>query len=269
MKGLRFVNMWIDSHAHLNDTAFEPDYREVLQQAIAGGVDAVIVPGFDLESSRKAVAMAQVEPRIWAAVGFQPEELESWTPGALEEMADLLNHPKVVAVGEIGLDYHYGSSNREEQLAVFRAQLDLARRFRKPVIIHSREAAQDTLTLLQEARAAIPETDGFTGVMHCFSGSWETAQQYLQLGLEISFAGPVTFPKALNLQRVAQLIPPEHLLIETDSPYLSPTPFRGQRNEPLRVELVGAKIAEIKGMQPEKLARITRDNCSRLFGITL
>lgn len=269
MKGLRFVKMWIDSHAHLNDASFESDYREVLKAAVAGGVDAVIVPGFDLESSKKAVAMAQVEPRIWAAVGFQPEELESWTPGTLEELAALLNRPKVVAVGEIGLDYHYGSSNRDQQLAVFRAQLDLARRFRKPVIIHSREASQDTLTLLQEAGAAIPEPGGFSGVMHCFSGSWETAQQYLRLGLAISFAGPVTFPKALNLQRVAQLIPVEHLLVETDSPYLTPAPFRGQRNEPLRVELVGAKIAALKGMQPAELARITRDNCCRIFGIAL
>ena len=266
--------MWIDSHAHVNDEAFWEDYRQVIDSALAQGVETVIVPGYDMPSSRLAVELAAREPILWAAVGIHPHDAKSWSPAVAFELAALIQTPRVVAVGEIGLDYYYNHSSQEEQRVALEAQLELAGQFQKPVIIHNRDAHQDTLTVLTGFAKQHPkfvetmvEQCGAWGVMHCFSGSVETAIQFVKLGLLISFAGALTFKNAVKLRDVAEKLPLSKLLVETDSPYLTPHPFRGRRNEPARVELVGEKLAEIKGLPVNEVMEATTANCKRLFGM--
>jgi TatD DNase family protein len=267
--------MWIDSHAHLNDDAFQDDLRQVMEEMTAQNIIAVIVPGYDLLSSERAVELAAKEPRLWAAVGIHPHDAKCWGPHIAARLEELLREPKVVAVGEIGLDYHYNYSAREEQLTAFDAQLHLAGQYNKPVIIHNREAHQDTLeTLTRFVNRRQHSNTGQTaspsvirGVMHCYSGSLETALQCLQLGLMISFAGAITFNNATKLREVAKNLPLSKLLVETDAPYLSPHPFRGRRNEPARVAVVGTKLAEIKGLTVPEVMDATTANCMELFGI--
>jgi TatD DNase family protein len=260
--------MWIDSHAHLNDIAFNNDYQSVIEAAGANKVEAIIVAGFDLASSELAVRLASKEKMVWAAVGIHPHDAQYWDETAANRLAGLLQEPKVVAVGEIGLDYHYERSPRETQLKAFKEQLEFAGQYNKPVIIHNREAHQDTLKILQDF-ASGPAYKGLeiSGVMHCFSGSYEAATQFLKLGLLISFAGPITFPNANKLREVAMKLPLSKLLIETDAPYLSPHPFRGKRNEPARVELIGTKLAEIKDLSVLEIMKSTAANCKGLFKI--
>ncbi|MCL6589140.1 MAG: TatD family hydrolase [Firmicutes bacterium] len=257
--------MWIDSHAHLNDPDFNEDYLSVIENAKTNQVGRIVAVGFDLESSKKAVELAAREPAIWAAVGVHPHDAKNWNPAWAAELRQLLQKPKVVALGEIGLDYHYNYSTKEEQISAFRDQLSMAKEFGKPVIIHDREAHRDIIMILEETLRGQGKV--ISGVMHCFSGSQEIALQCLELGLMISFAGPLTFPNAVKLREVALGIPLEQILVETDSPYLSPHPFRGQRNEPARVSLVGSKLAEIKGISVDEAMRITTANCKRLFKI--
>jgi TatD DNase family protein len=260
--------MWIDSHAHLNDKAFDDDYRSVIEAAVASKVEVIIVVGFDLASSELAVRLAVKEKMLWAAVGIHPHDAKYWDETAANRLAILLQNPKVVAVGEIGLDYYYDHSPRETQLKAFKEQLEFAGQYNKPVIIHNREAHQDTLKILQDF-ASGPDHKGLqiSGVMHCFSGSYEVATQCLKLGLSISCAGPITFPNANKLREVVTKLPLSKLLIETDAPYLSPHPFRGKRNEPARVELIGTKLAEIKGLSVFKIMESTTANCKDLFKI--
>jgi TatD DNase family protein len=258
--------MWIDSHAHLNDSDFSEDYRDVIANALASQVGAIVVVGFDLESSQKAVELAVTEPAIWAAVGIHPHDAKNWNPTASTELKNLLQRPKVVALGEVGLDYHYNYSPKNEQIQAFRDQLRIAGELQKPVIIHNREAHQDTMTILKETLQESGENKFLaSGVMHCFSGSLEVAFQCLELGLLVSFAGPLTFPNAVKLREVASGLPLDKILVETDSPYLSPHPFRGKRNEPARVGLVGSKLAEIKGVPVAEVMQVTTDNCRTLF----
>lgn len=252
--------MWIDSHAHLNDPRFEKDCDSVLSAAREGRVTEIIVVGYDLPSSRRAVELASKEPMVRAAVGIHPHDARLWNETTRIRLEELLSASQVVALGEIGLDYHYMHSGKEEQLRAFHEQLALARQYNKPVIIHNREAHQDTLNVLNG-------NSSLTGVMHCFSGSLEMARQIIKLGLKISFAGPLTFPNAGKLREIAAEIDLEHIMVETDCPYLTPHPLRGQRNEPARVGLVGQKLAEIKGMPVEKVAAVTTANCRELFGI--
>ncbi|HEX3044435.1 MAG TPA: TatD family hydrolase, partial [Bacillota bacterium] len=258
--------MWIDSHAHLNDPDFKDDYHDVIANAVANQVGAIVVVGFDLESSQKAVELAATEPMIWAAVGIHPHDAKNWSPTIATELKILLQRPKVVALGEIGLDYHYNYSPKDEQIQAFRDQLRMAGELQKPVIIHNREAHGDTMTILEETLRETGERKFLaSGVMHCFGGSREVAVQCLQLGLLVSFAGPLTFTNAVKLREVASGLPMDKILIETDSPYLSPHPFRGKRNEPGRVGLVGSKLAEIKGISVEEVMQVTTDNCRTLF----
>lgn len=254
--------MWIDTHCHLNDPVFREDYPAVIERACQSGIGRVIVAGYDLESSREAVRLAGEYEMVYAAVGVHPHDAKTWTPQAAEDLRRLLGEAKVVALGEIGLDYHYDYSPRAEQIEVFREQLRLAKEFEKPVIIHNREAHQDTLRVLTE------ETLGPAGgVMHCFTGSREIAKQCLGLGLHISLAGPITFANAHKLREMAAELPLEKLLVETDSPYLTPHPFRGRRNEPERVRLIGEKLAEIQGRPVETVRELTTTNAKRLFRI--
>lgn len=253
---------WIDSHAHLNDTAFENDLERTIDRALEAGLEAIVVPGFDLASSVKAVELAEQYQMLWAAVGIHPQDAKTWDRVAATNLEQMLAEPKVVAVGEIGLDYHYNDSVKEDQLKAFIEQINIAKQYNKPVIIHNREAHQDTLELLTREKVG---TAG--GVLHCFSGSREMAVQFLQMGLQISFDGPLTFSNAVKLRDVAAGIPLERLLVETDSPYLTPHPFRGKRNEPAYVRLVGEKLAEIKKLPVEEVMRITSSNAKALFGI--
>ena len=261
--------MWIDSHAHLNDEAFRDDYRQVIAEMVANEISAVIVPGYDLPSSERAVELASQEPLVWAAVGIHPHDAKHWDSKTAARVEELLREPKVVALGEIGLDYHYNHSTREEQLAAFQSQLQLAGQYNKPVIIHNREAHQDTLDMLRARscshRQHHNQDKAIWGVMHCYSGSLETAIECIKLGLMISFAGAVTFQNAAKLREVAAKLPLSKILVETDSPYLSPHPFRGRRNEPARVALIGAKLAEIKNLPIAEVMTATTANCRNLF----
>ena len=256
--------MWIDSHAHLNDEAFREDLPATITRAGEAGVGAMIVVGFDLTSSLAAVQLAEEYPPLWAAVGVHPHDAKSWDNATEERIAALLTREKVVALGEIGLDYHYEYSSRAAQQTAFRAQLRLAQKAGKPFIIHNREAHQDTMTVLKEE-----STGAAGGVMHCFSGSLETARECLRLGLHLSFAGPLTFANAVHLREVAAALPLEKLLVETDAPYLTPVPFRGRRNEPARVGLVGEALANLKGLAVAEVMAATAANTCRLFQMPL
>lgn len=255
---------WIDSHAHLNDKAFELDLERIIESSLEAGVKAFLVPGFDLVSSVKAVELAKKYQTIWAAVGIHPHDAKSWDQAVATQLEQLLVEPKVVAVGEIGLDYHYNHSTKEEQLRAFIEQINIAQQYHKPVIIHNREAHQDTFeTLTREGVGAAG------GVMHCFSGSKQMAIEFIKLGFHISFAGSLTFKNAVKLREAASEIPLEKLLVETDCPYLAPHPHRGQRNEPLYVKLVGEKLAEIKKLPVKEVMGITSDNFKALFKLSL
>jgi TatD DNase family protein len=254
--------MWIDSHGHLNDEAFQEDYPAIIKAAVDSGVAVMLVVGCDLLSSRRAIELAKEYPMLWATVGIHPHDAKTWDQKTAHEIESMLTEPKVVALGEIGLDYHYLYSPKEDQLKAFTEQIDIAKEYNKPIIIHNREAHQDTLSVL--TREQIGPAGG---VMHCFSGSREVAVQFLELGLHLSFAGPLTFPNADKLRKVAAELPLDRLLVETDCPYLTPHPFRGHRNEPLRVALVGEKLAEIKQLTVSEVMQITTANSKALFKI--
>ncbi len=255
---------WIDSHAHLNDPAFENDLEQVINNALEAGIKAILVPGFDLGSSIKAVELAAQHQMLWAAVGVHPHDAKTWDQVTVNHLEQLLVEPKVVAVGEIGLDYHYNYSSKEDQLKAFIEQINIAKQYNKPIVIHNREANHDTFETL-----AGEKVSKSGGVMHCFSGSREMALEFLQLGLHISFAGPLTFTNALKLREAAKVIPMEKLLVETDSPYLAPHPLRGKRNEPANVKLVGEKLADILEQPSETIMRHTSANAEVLFGMSL
>jgi TatD DNase family protein len=254
----------IDTHAHLTDDRFAGDLPDVLQRAQEAGLCAVINAGFDLASSQRAVALAASVPMVYAAVGIHPHEASAMDIHVLEEIRRLAGSGKVVAVGEIGLDYYYNHAPRQRQQETLRAQLGLARELKLPVIVHDREAHGDILSILQE------EPPGsLAGVMHCFSGDRAFAARCLELGLYISIAGPVTFKKASELADVAAYVPADRLLLETDAPYLAPVPYRGRRNEPAYVMAVAQQVAQIRQVGTEELAAMTTANAIRLFGLDI
>jgi TatD DNase family protein len=254
----------VDTHAHLNDGRFRHDLPAVLQRAATAGVRAVINAGFNLESSRGGVELAGRHAPVYAAVGFHPHEAKHFSPAALAGLRGLAAAEKVVAVGEIGLDFYYNHSPPSAQREAFIEQLRLARELNLPVIVHDRDAHREVLDILLEE--GLPSAGG---VMHCFSGDTAFAAQCLEMGLYLSLAGPVTFKQAGPLAEVARQVPPERLLVETDAPYLAPVPFRGQRNEPAHVTYVLQRIAGLRGKDPETLARVTSENAVRLFGVRL
>lgn len=254
--------MLMDSHAHVQDPQLRPDLEGVLERALAAGVKKIICPGYDLESSRAAIKISEDYPQVVAAVGVHPGNLQDWEPDFLLELADLAQHPQVVAVGEAGLDYVNGHPDRRLQRQVFLAQLELAGAMDLPVIIHNRESHADVLSTVTDV-GPLPQS----GVMHCYSGSAELAREFMGLGYYISFAGPVTFKNARRLPQVAASIPTDRLLCETDSPYLSPEPHRGKRNEPARVVLVATRLAQLFNCELEELAPILTANTERLFNL--
>lgn len=253
--------MLFDSHCHIDDNRFEGDREEVIRRAETSGVTGLINVGADLASSARSVGLAEKYAGIYAAAGFHPHDAKDARDEHFEQIYNWTKQPKVVAVGEIGLDYYYNHSAKEVQQAVFIRQLDLARQAGKPVIIHDRDAHGDILSIIKK------EGQGLTGVFHCFSGSLEMAHEVIKLGYYVSIAGPVTFPNAAKLKEVARTVPLDRLLVETDSPYLTPHPYRGRRNEPAYVRYVAEEVARLRGMALEDFAAATTENVKRLFNI--
>lgn len=248
-----------DSHAHYDDERFSEDVYELLDALPEKGVSGVISCGVNAESTRFAQALAQKYKYIYAAAGFHPLNLEDVPENAESVLRELLKDPKTVAMGEIGLDYHYEKESRTEQLALFEMQLRLAKELDLPVIVHDREAHEDTLRLLKEIQP--------TGVVHCFSGSVEMAKEILKLGMYIGLGGAVTFKNAVKPVEVAAMVPAERLLLETDAPYMTPVPFRGKRCDSSLIAYTAARIAEIRGVDTQALCTQTEINTRRLFGI--
>lgn len=253
--------MLFDTHAHYDDESFDADRDAVLTALPEQGVGLILNPGCDVESSRKAVRYAAAYPHVYAAVGIHPENCGGCTAGDLDAIRALAQLPKTVAIGEIGLDYYWAENPpRDFQQQVLRQQLALARELALPVIIHDREAHADTLAIVREF-------PGVTGVFHCFSGSPEMARELLKMGWYLGFDGPVTYKNASRAPEVAAVTPLDRMLIETDSPYMTPVPYRGRRNDSGYVHLVAEKLAEWKGVTPEEMARVTTENGKRLFRI--
>lgn len=254
--------MIIDTHTHLDAHAFAEDREETIRRARETGVDRMINIGFNRETIPTTMALAETYDFIYAAIGWHPVDSIHMKPEDLDWIASLCSHDKVVAIGEIGLDYHWDTSPKDVQQRVLREQLRLAREVGKPVVIHNRDAHEDIVKILREEHAK-----DIGGVMHCFSGSWETARQCLDMGFYISLGGPVTFKNARVPKEVLKEVPLDRLLIETDCPYLAPDPYRGKRNEPAYVRLVAEAAAVMKGKSLEEIARITTENAQRCFGI--
>jgi len=268
--------MLIDTRAHLDFEAFDLDRDEVIARAREAGVGAIINPGAGLDESRAAVALAETNPVVYAAVGVHPHEADTLTEAAVEELRSLATHPHVVAIGEIGLDFYRDYAPRDAQPKAFRAQLALARQLGKPVItcarsgagIHDREAHSEVLaTLRQWLGDSQSATCNPPGVLHCFAGGLEMAQEATHLGFYIGVDGPVTFRHASRLRGIIRQLPLERLLIETDCPYPTPEPYRGQRNEPAHVRFVAQAIAELQSLPFEEVASVTTANARRLFGL--
>ncbi len=253
-----------DTHTHLDFPQFDDDREHVIERAATAGVGAMVSVGADLASSQAAVALAEAYPQIYAAVGVHPHDAKTVTEKVLEELRALASHPRVVAIGEIGLDFYRDLSPRDQQRQAFEQQLALASEVRKPVIIHDREAHKEVMATL---RRWVEGSHQPAGVLHCFSGDLTMARQAIELGFYISIAGPVTFQNARRLRELVHQLPLEKLLIETDCPYLTPHPHRGKRNEPAYVKLVAQEVARIKGLSLEEVARITSDNAQALFAL--
>lgn len=253
--------MLFDTHAHYDSRAFEQDRDELLRSLPEEGIRFVLCPGSDIESSARCIALAEQYPYIYAAAGVHPQEAACQLPHFLEKLAPMLDHPKVKAVGEIGLDYYYDDKiPHPVQQAVFRSQMELAQAKGLPVIIHDRDAHGDSLSIIKE----FPKV---TGVFHCYSGGVEDAKTLVRLGYMLSFTGTITFKNARKAPEVIRWLPIEHIMIETDAPYMSPVPFRGRRNDSRYVYRMAETIAELKGLPLEDVIRITTENGKRFFGI--
>lgn len=254
--------MLFDTHAHLNAEEYKDDLDEVISRAQEAGVTNMVVVGFDRPTIERAMELVDHYDFLYASVGWHPVDAIDMTEEDLIWIEELASHPKVVALGEMGLDYHWDKSPKDIQKEVFRKQIRLAKKVKLPIIIHNREATADILEILKEENA-----EEVGGIMHCFSGSPEVARECVSMNFYISLGGPVTFKNAKKPKEVAAEVPLEKLLIETDCPYLTPHPFRGKRNEPSYVKLVAEQIAEIKGLSYEEVAAATTKNAKKFFGI--
>ena len=254
--------MFFDSHTHLDDRKFDADRDEVIKEILDAGVTYALNAGADMDSSMRAIALAKKYPFIYASVGVHPSDAAYMTEEDIEHLRNLAGEEKVVAIGEIGLDYHYDNTDKEAQKKWFDRQMSLAAELEMPVIIHDREAHGDCMEIL--SKYDLTKTGG---VLHCFSGSLEMARQAIKMGMYISFAGPVTYKNSVNLKEIAASLQMERILIETDSPYLPPGAYRGQRNTSAYVGLVAEEIAHLRGMKTEEVAKATLENAKRLFKI--
>ncbi len=254
--------MLIDAHCHLDDEKFAGDLDAVITRAMAAGVRAMVTAGTSIASSRAALAIAEKYDAVYAAVGIHPEYAAMVDADALSEIRALAQHHKVVAIGEIGLDFHYSDNPlRPVQEHALIAQLELAQELGKPVVIHDRDAHVNIVDILKTRAGRL------RGMLHCFSGDLGMAQQAIDLGFFISFAGNVTFPKAHDLQNIARVLPLDRVLVESDAPYLAPQPRRGRRNEPAFVPYTAAKLAELLNLEPAVVEETTRQNSRALFGL--
>ncbi|NLN84200.1 MAG: TatD family hydrolase [Firmicutes bacterium] len=251
----------IDSHVHLDDKRFAGEIPQLIDRAKKAGVAEMIQIGIDLRTSKIAIELSEKHPEIYPVVGFHPNELASYEDHE-EKLIELAQGEEVVAIGEIGLDYHWDKYSREKQKELFLRQIDIAKNLNKPIVIHNRDAHQDTMDILRQEHKYLPG-----GVLHCFSGSWEMAKMCLRWGFYISFAGPLTFPKSNKLREIATNVPNDRVLIETDCPYLAPQAFRGKRNEPAYVVEQAKMLAQLKGLDYQEVARLTRENTIRLFNL--
>ena len=250
-----------DTHCHLDDEKYADDLADVIARMAEFEVKYCLCPGSDLPSSRRVAALAQQYPFIWAAAGVHPHEAKDVPEDYLEQLEALLSLPRVQALGEIGLDYYYDLSPRDVQMKVMDEQVRLALKMDKPVIFHIRDAHGDMLAYLK-GLSVRPR-----GIIHCSTGSAEVVREYVRMGYYVSFAGPLTFKKAPNLWEAAKVVPLDRLLVETDSPYLSPEPKRGRRNEPGHTRFVLEKMAQLREMSAEDMAKITTENAMRIYGI--
>jgi len=254
--------VWSDSHAHLTDERFATDRDEVIARARAAGLSRLVTVASRLGDGDACADLAAAHDFIWFAVGVHPHEAKHWGLETARGIERAARRPKCLAIGEIGLDYHYNHSPPKEQRAVFREQITLARDLGLPIVIHTREAWPDTFAILRDENAG-----SLGGAFHCFSGGPEEANQALRTGFLLSFAGPLTFRNADALREAAALVPQDRLLVETDAPYLTPHPRRGERNEPALVRLVTERLAEIHGASAETIGRAATANLDRLFRI--
>ena len=251
----------IDTHAHLDFDRFDEDREEVLQRAVDAGVREIINVGADMESSRNSLNLARDYDFIYACVGVHPHEAKTFSEDDYQELKELAQAEEVIAIGEIGLDYHYDNSPREKQQEIFKKQLQLAKEVGLPVVIHSRDAKDDTLKILKEHASEL------TGVMHCYGYDLPTAKEVFDLGFYISFGGIITFNSTSGVRKMIKKLPLEKIILETDAPYLTPEPHRGQRNESKYVKEVAQKMAEIKNMPLAEVAEITTNNAHQLFNL--
>ncbi|HHV83960.1 MULTISPECIES: TatD family hydrolase [Tepidanaerobacter] len=249
--------MFVDIHAHLDDEAFDTDRQEMIKKIEEAGI-IVVNAGSDMASSRFSVKLAEEFDFIYACVGIHPHEAKKVEKDYLTELEELAKSPKVIAIGEIGLDYYYGSSEKDAQQKVFREQIELAKSLNLPVVVHDRDAHKDTADILKNIK---PER----GLMHCYSGSLEMAQEFIEMNFYFSFGGVITFKNAKRPKEVAAKLPSDRILLETDCPYMSPEPYRGKRNDPTRIPIIAAQMAALRGVMLEEIERITYSNFNRLF----
>ena len=252
--------MYFDTHAHYDSGAFNADREAVLAALPEAGVSLVVNPGCEVRSSETVIALAGCFAHVYAAVGIHPEDMGDMAEGDLDRIAQLARHEKCVAIGEIGLDYYWDASHKEEQKALFVRQLDMALALDLPVIVHDREAHGDCLDIVRRYET-------LRGVFHCYSGSAEMAEELLRRGWYLGFDGPITYKNARKALEVLEICPLDRILIETDSPYLTPVPNRGKRNDSRNLVYITEKIAEVKGLTADEIAAATMENGKRLFGI--
>lgn len=252
--------MFIDTHCHLSKEDYD-DIEEVIKNAKDNKVNYLLISGCDKKSIKESLEIANKYENIYLELGYHPSETRTTTDKDLEELKELVkNNKKVIAIGEIGLDYHWDKDNKEEQKQLFKKQIELAKELNLPIVIHSRDAFQDTFDILKESK--------YKGVIHCFSGNIENAKLYLSLGFYIGIGGVLTF-KNTNLKETVKAIPDDKILLETDSPYLAPTPHRGEKNEPKYIPLIAEELSKIKDKSIEEIARITTENAIKIFNITV
>ena len=249
--------MFIDTHCHVVSEYYD-DIDEVIKNAIDNGVLKIIINGYNMQSNREVLELVKKYDIVYGALGIQPEELYDYNDDSLKFIEEHINDEKIIAVGEIGLDYHY-DTDKDLQKELFKRQLKIAYKYNKPVIIHSRDCIQETYNILKESKVK--------GIMHCYSGSKEMALEFIKIGFLIGIGGVSTFKNAKNIVDVIKYIPLEYIILETDSPYLTPEPYRGKRNEPMYIPIVAKRVADIKGLDIKEIERTTTDNARRLFDI--
>ncbi|MGB5850376.1 MAG: TatD family hydrolase [Ignavibacteriaceae bacterium] len=254
--------MFIDTHSHLFYPNFEDDLDEVIQRARDSGVDFILVPATDLATAKEVINLTEKYDMIYGAVGIHPHETKDWDPSLLNEIESLASHKKIVAVGEIGLDYYYDYSPKEKQIEAFKSQIDLALKLNLPIIVHNRDSDEDMMEIINSYCGS-----GLKAQFHCFNGSLKDAKELMHMGYMISFTGNITFKKADELREVLKNIRIDQLLLETDSPFLTPIPFRGKRNEPAYVKYIAEQVAEAHELSIEEVGRISSFNTFRIFGI--